>query len=306
MLKTVIEKVRFYLDEIAVDAKFEDDFIVRYFVCEAVQQVIARLNLSADDPIVIRHQIDLEVGRQYYQLPPNLQEVWRLTIFDDETGSITADSYPRGEFNPMGPGWSIEGNMLSIRPFPTEELTCQLFYVPTGDVGIHYHSGTSSLGAVGSDNLTFTLATSPTLGVYDRRPEAYAGMILRVLPPNGVWQERIIATHSTNTVVVRQAFSPTLASTVSIPYEIAPVWSQALYSAIALAVAMNMAVGRNVSQVKMQYLQTQYKIAMKTAKDAVGFRQMRTGKSFLRETIDNPDTKWGWGWGRMSQVTTRF
>jgi hypothetical protein len=287
-LPAVIEKIRFYTDEPVADAKATDSILVRLCVMPAIVDVMARLNLNMDNPVLMRHSVSLTEDEQYYQLPPNIGSIWRFAIMD-EYGHIISEACPRGEFHPCGPGWSIEANILSIRPFPTEAETADIWYTPSGDFLPHLATGTFTV----TDNESMPLASTITYGLRDTRPGAYAGAILRVVPTSGPMQERVIATHtisgSTHTVTVRIPFDPTLTSVAQ--YEIAPVGSVALYDAIALAASIRLGTVRNLDPRKMVNLERLYKSSMKTVKDHFSYMNLRTGKYVDKMTTDSVDFK---------------
>ena len=56
-LLTVIERVRAYLDEATLDAKFTNDYLTRHVICPEMVNVMSRLSNNADNPIRVRHQI---------------------------------------------------------------------------------------------------------------------------------------------------------------------------------------------------------------------------------------------------------
>jgi hypothetical protein len=284
-----LDKIRFYIDEATADAKYTDDFLTRYVLMPSMVDVCARINLNQDNPVCVRHTITLVEGQQYYQLPPCIQEIWRFAVINED-GQITSDAYPRGEYNSFGPGWSIEGNLLSVRPTPTAAdaaQACMIWYVPNADLFPLY----GIAGIVGSDNLSFTIGAA-TLGQVDRRVNAYAGQMLRIIgSARTTWQERVVDTYtpSTGVCTVRQAFSPSIASATAVRYEILPTGYTSLWDAISLSAALRLGAARSVSQAKMGSLQLEYRNACKSIKDNLSNLQMRTGKSFLKNTSDNPE-----------------
>lgn len=293
---TVVTRIRAYLDDADLASKYDEDFITRHVITPAIQDVMARLSLMRTDPILLRYDIDLEAGQEYYQLPPAVASIWRLVKMDSD-GLIEWEDTPRGEFHPNGPNWAVEGNLLAIRPHPTVDDTLTLWYVPSGDFVPHY---SAAGGAVAADNLTLTLDTTPDYGPIDRRTNALAGSILRILPAAGAWQERIIASSTATAVVVRNEFDPSLASTSGIRYEIAPPMKQYLWEAIALAAAMKMATYKAVSGARRQGMEIEYRKAMKTCKDMAGMAQGRNSGAWEKATVDNgnlellpPSSLWG-------------
>lgn len=294
--------MRFYCDVPTTDAKYKDAFMVQHLIYPVMVDVLARLNLNQDNPITIRHSVALDSDTEYYLLPPNVQEIWRLAVLDSN-GRITKEAYPRGVFNPSGPGWSIQGNVLQMLPKPTADETVDIWYIPSGDVLCHY--GTGSLR-----NKVFTLASAPTYGLVDRRPNAYAGAILRLLPSSGAIQERIIESYDVDsrTVTVRVPFTLDASGGSSSSsgagssesssssggfsdtyvYEIAPCASQPMYEAISLGCALKLGAATGASEKKIAFLEKEYMKAMKTIKDNLANLQMRNGKAFDRDTVDHP------------------
>lgn len=312
-LRTICQMARFYTDEVTADAKYSDSFLVNNLVYPAMTDVLARLNLNQDNPITVRHSVSLLPGVEYYQLPPGVQEVWRVAVLDT-AGNVVGDWYPRGVMNPRGPGWTLEGNLLGVRPFPTNGQSIEVWYIPSGDVMCHIGTG-----YLQGDELV--LAATPTLGMRDRRPNAYAGSILRIL--GETWQDRVIAAYDARTRVVRVrvpfdsefaesdsqdtgvtggtfsgsstssgGFSTSALSSSgdypqTVTYEVAPIYSAALYETIAVAVALKLAVARKMTD-KIPMLEREYRKAIKTITDNLMNLQMRAPKAVDRDTVDHP------------------
>jgi hypothetical protein len=300
-LLTVIERLRAYLDEAIMDAKYTNDYLVRHVICPEMVNVMSRLSNNADNLIRIRHEITLVKDQEHYILPPNIGEIYRFAVVDSN-GRITKEFMPRNEFNPTGPGWHIQGNLLSIRPFPGVGETADIHYIPTGDFFPHYHAGSESTdGGEMTSFTTFVFDDTPTLGGIDNRENAYAGAVLRVwttaaghhggLPDHAVLEERIIESYdaSTRIATVRRPFTTDICDGTKpgLRYEVAPVGMNSLYQAITCAAAMNLGTARNITQKQMTFLIVQYKMAMKTIGDNLSFMQARKPKHFEKNTVDN-------------------
>jgi len=282
-LLTVIERVRAYLDEAIVDAKFTNDYLVRHVICPEMVNVLSRLSNNADNCIRVRHEIALVDGQEDYILPPNIGEVYRFAVLDAEK-RITKEFVPRNEFSPRGPGWQIQGNMLSFRPLPATGESVDLHYIPNGDFHPHYDADGGNL----STSTTFVFDNAPTLGDIDRRENAYAGAILRVWDSStNVIEERVISSYvaDTRTATVRRPFTHSTGGTKK--YEVAPVGMNSLMQAIACGAAINLGTSRNITQKQMQFILLQYKMAMKTVGDNLSFMQARKPKSYEKDTVDN-------------------
>tara|TARA_R100000655_G_scaffold72916_2_gene111427 strand:- start:639 stop:1559 length:921 start_codon:yes stop_codon:yes gene_type:complete len=287
-LYTVLERIRGYLDDPDFDAKYDNDFMIRHIICPTMVDVMSRINMNRDDPVVLRHEFTPSSTVEYYQLPPAVGEIWRVSRRDSD-GHIIDDMKPRSEFHPEGIGWAIEGNCLRFDP-KLSDNTWTVYYVPSGDIMPHY--GTT--GELESDLSSFTLAASPTLGSIDRRENAYAGQILRLLPDTGLVEERVIASYDTtlesSQITTRIPFENAHSNVgAALKYEIAPIRMQSLYEAIAAGSALKLGSYRKITQSHYQMILQQYRSSIKTATDNLANLQMRTGKSWMKKTVDNPN-----------------
>lgn len=279
-LRIVIDRIRGYLDDPDLDAKYSDDFIVRHVIGPCLSDVISRLNMNWDNPVVVRHVADLEKGCSYYQLPPAIGEIHQICQ-TDEYDNLIDDWKPRGQWHPSGPNWSLEGNLLSFRPSLMQDVCLEVFYVPTGDVSPHMGTGTWD-----ADNKQFTFGSTPTLGQIDRRPNAYAGQIIRILPTDSYVEERVIGVHDVVHGIVKPRFMFHYESG-EYPYEIAPIGAQSLYEAIAAAGSLKLGAYRKITANHYKMILAQYQSAIKTVGDNLSNLQMRTGKSWKTTTLDS-------------------
>ena len=294
LLKTAIERIRGYLDDPDLEAKYSDDYIVRHIFQPAFASVTSRLNNSATNPVLKRLTFPLTKSQQYYQLPPCVGEVWRLAIVD-QSGVVTQEALPRGLYNYRGPNWQIEGNLLSFMPYPDADFsTMELWYCPSGDFQPVYGATATGLTMNGTyTQVTFNLAAAvATLGSFDRRPGAYVGQMLRFIGTGtgSVVEERMIESWekgvSSNWVAtVRRPF---VNNTTATAFEIAPEGAESMYEAVAAASAMKMAGYRKISGEHFGMIQAQYRDAMKTLMDRAANVQMRMPKAWQKDTVDNP------------------
>jgi hypothetical protein len=273
------------------EGKYTDNWVVQHWIMPSLRDVLSREALTADNPIIHRFTISLQPGMEYYQLPPSVHTVLRVCIINTE-GVVTADYRPFSDLHPTGPNWVLEGNVLAVRPFPTQAFDVTLWFVPTGDSAAHYSKNQTGV-QVGSDNRTLMLASSPTLGFVDRRINAYVGQVLRVYR-NGLVQERVIAEHdaAAGTVKVRVPFAPDWSSQ-PVSYEIAPILDEALMEAIAVMTAIRMGTASKISATHQEMLRRIYMQAIKSYRDRTSGMQARSGRAFERVTIDNPNIQNG-------------
>lgn len=285
ILYTILERVRGYLD--CPDDKYTDSYILNHAVMPEFVNVWSRLALSMENPLALRHTFSVTTGQQSYQLPPNVQEVWGVYQYDDTADTISSEYHPRGsEWTAAGPGWRIEGNTIFFRPAPTSAATWELLYMPSGDFLMHYGTGTVS------STTEVVLAASPTIGQLDRRLNGYGGGLLRVLKKSDdsvlVVEERIVRSYApdTRTVTLDPALSSYGASD-SVVYEIVPMGTQNMASAVAAASAMSLGVSMNVSQKQMEFFRRQYLGHRKTVMDNVANMNQRLPKHFEKNTREN-------------------
>ena len=290
----LLDKTRTYLDEPVTNAKYDNDFLLSNFITPSMVNVMARVNLGSDNPIRLEHTITLAKGVNRYILPPNVGEIYRVGKINSESGAVEQDLKPRNEFDKTGPIWQIEGNTIAFRPHIQDSEdgeTITIYYIPNGDFQMHYSDDGASLdGTKKIVTLDFALSGANDIGYFDKRDKAFTGAIIRLFRSgNTTVEERIIKSfdYATEKVTVDEAFVNVGGGTSSLRYEIVPQGITSLSQAIALGAAMDLAASRDVTAKKMNYLTTQYKIAIKSIIDNRSNMQARTGKRFDSRTIDN-------------------
>jgi hypothetical protein len=304
VLVTAVKRARAYLDE--TSSKYTNDDIVQHFIMPQYVYLMDSVNKGSHAPILLRHTITTVQDQMYYDLPPNVGVVWMVGRYDDSE-YLWSDFVPRSEFNPAGPGWRIEGNVLSFRPLQPSGNEWVVVYEPNGDFFPHYADGggTNHRGIVGVGSLTSSgtsseetpwtvqLASDPSLGLLDTRPQAYAGAVLRVLKcthdsghghvPTEVVEERVIESYDEDTRVVtlRRPLTKYAEGDI-VAYEVVPQpWQhQSVASALAAAAALEMGVSKKISQVHHQKIQQQLKHHMGVIRNFYNGVQARRGKFF--------------------------
>lgn len=285
-LYTLLERIRTYIDLPEVEAKYSNDYLVRHVICPAQVDILSRLSHTTGCPVLLTMDITMTDTAQDVVMPPNVLNVLRVETIDED-GNRLGEILPRSFWNPYGPqNWRVEGMpgalTLHIDAAPSGLETARLLYQTNGDILPHYGTGT-----LASSN-TVTLAATPTLGVVDRRPNAYVGSVLRILSSSGPIEERQITAHAYAggnwTVTARSDFTYT--ANGSVLYEIAPAGSQSLYEVIAAWSAVK--IGTNfLSDAKRNAILLQYKAALKTIGDNLTYMQSRAPASFERKTSDS-------------------
>lgn len=287
-LMTVIERVRAWTDDTEIDAKYSNDFLIRHIISPAYAEVFSRIAMDQDNPVVIRHTVNLLPDVEFYTLPPHIFQVHRLAKRNATTGLVTNDLYPLNQMSPYGPGWAIQGNTLQIRPVPTSADTVELWYTPSSDVGICYHTGNP---VITYTSTTAVLTATPTRGFLDIRPNALAGLHLRTLATS-LHQDRIIESYnvSTGTVTLRNAFDTTPSNAT--PYEVVPPGFGILAETIALRAALKLARLKRTPGTVLSEISAEYAGAIKSVRDNLAGIMSRAGHGFDRLTIDNPDLRY--------------
>jgi hypothetical protein len=281
IIKTYCEKVRHYLDDPDLDAKYDDNYLVRFFLSSAMSDVISRVSMMSDAQITASITVTVAAGTQYYKLPPSVRQVLRVGITDTASGLFVEDYKPRNEFSMYGPGWSLEGNLLAFKPIPTEARDFTILFVPSGDVGVHYDTA----GGVLNANGTFTMDATPVIGSVEKRDNAYIGSYLRILGTT-VTDELVIKDHdaATRILILRNVASNAAGSYAS---EVVPFIMEPLVDAISISAAMRTGVGRKITAGHQQSLLLAYRQAIKTSYDTLGNMNARVGKRFSGESVDN-------------------
>ncbi len=287
VLRTVCEKTRFYIDDPDLDSKYDDDYLVAFVMPPVMEEVLSRVNMMADNPIRLRHNVDVVKGQETYILPPCVRQIYRYSVLDDQ-GHTIEEALPRGEFNPRGPGWAIEGNELTIRPFPQASRTVSISYIPSGEVHPVF---ASTGGGLAVDKKTFTFSATPgdvVRGAHDKRVNAYAGSFLRLLNgTNGEVEERIISDHTVGTgVTTRTVFDNQPTGDALRQYEVVPFLMETMMDAISLRMAMKAGVARKISQTHQLAIAVEYRAAIKTVYDNLANLQGRLPDMFDGDTVD--------------------
>lgn len=293
VLNTILTRIRFYLDDPDVDAKYTDDFLLRHALMPSMVDVLSRLNQNAENRVVNRLAYTLSDDTLEYVLPPCMQTFLKM-IVQDANGVAVCDMKPRGFDHIWGPGISFEGNILRLDPLRfigggPDDLTVYLWYVSNGDVFPHLSTAGGTLALNSDGRHTFTLGTAAK-GQIDRRVNAYAGQTLRLLPASpAACEERVVESSdlvgSDWVLLLRNNFTETAVG-AAIPYEVCPPSSQALMEATAILAAQKLGISRKISQPHQQALVLQYRSAMKTIGDNLAMMNERSLKTTTKATID--------------------
>jgi len=296
-IKTVLARIRGYLDDPDFDSKYTDQFLLQHVVMPSLVDVWSRCSLSADNPVLLDYNITFAENQECYTLPACVGEIHEIVQYTGASGNVTSSGLPTDDIRPdheqsrTGPGWMIEGNMLCFRPFPQNlssggntNLTWTVRYTTNGDMLPHYSS--TNLGTLQANKTDFTFNSNPDLGLVDYRPNAYAGQFVRLLS-GSIHEERVIASYDP-VGRVATLVRPFTVNAGTYTYEVCPPQSQGMVEAIAIAAALKLGAWRKISQAQNQLLTQQYRAAIKTIGDNLANMNLRTGKGYARDTRDNP------------------
>lgn len=296
-IKTVLARIRGYLDDPDFDSKYTDQFLLQHVVMPSLVDVWSRCSLSADNPVMLDYNLTFVENQECYTLPACVGEIHEIVQYtgiagnQPNNGLITDDLRPSHPQSRTGPVWMIEGNMICFRPFPQNlssggntNLTWTVRYTTNGDMLPHYSS--TNLGTLNAAKTGFTFNSNPDLGLVDYRPNAYAGQFVRLLS-GSVHEERVIASYDAASRVATLV-RPFTVNAGTYTYEVCPPQSQGMVEAIAIASALKLGAWRKISQAQNQLLTQQYRAAIKTIGDNLANMNLRTGKGYAKDTRDNP------------------
>ena len=210
LLSRCIRWIRTHADEKPTSPRFTNTQVLE-FLQSAMDEIIDEVYGMADGPPLSRFNITLNSGQDLYALPCDVKEVHRVGQYETTTGLVEWEMIPGSKFNPLGPGWNIEGSFLRFTPTPQSDMNGEVVtveYVPgghmlfhqgfanqfatEGDAGDQYWDAASTYSTGNTDYTdlaTFKLehrtateaAYAWTMGEFDYRPNAFIGHILRVL-----------------------------------------------------------------------------------------------------------------------------
>lgn len=288
-IRTIVERVRFYLDEPELNAKYTDDYVVRHLIGPAHADVFARINLTSQTRFFLQYDFACS-GAGDYPLPPCINSVMSLQVIDELGGTPNSEITPRSLYHAEGPAWLIKGNpgayvLGFYGSSPDSDQFLRINYTSNGDVQMHLGTGTLSHHTTYSK---VALAATPTMGLVDRRTNAYAGQYLRIIPTTGPVEEVPISSSYFSSGTWYVETTRLLSTTAgSVTYEIVPAAFTSMWDAISCWAAMRLGIPRSKSAQKAAELRTAYLASIKTCFDAHTYANERMGLSIEKDTIDN-------------------
>jgi hypothetical protein len=290
-LSDVTTRVRLYTDEPSTNAKYSDANILS-FLRTVWRQIMQDVNRNSQAPIVVRHDVSISNDDNVHELPPTVGSILRLAKYDTTTGTVDWEVIPKSRWNPAGPGFTVEGNIIRFEPdWDWGSHTLRLEYIPNGDVSFHDGTAGTITNSTTNNNCTIVLASSPTTGSLDTRPNAYAGQILRILSAttNDYEQQRIITAYdvTTRTATVQPAFSTSLVPSGTVTYEVAPfLGTEFGVDLVSLAVARYI-LGIEGDSGRLKTMSMLYTNLMREIRLGQSSIEMIVGNHFEVDTIHN-------------------
>jgi hypothetical protein len=283
-----------FADEPSTNAKYSDSEVIDLIEMEWANIMQEQVR-NSQAPIVARHDFTFQSGQQHYVMPPTVGEVLMLGEHDSTTDTSSGMFVPRSRYNPAGPNFTIEGNIIRLDPkWQGSNTTVRLTYIPTGDVRLH--EGTLDNGGSdisnGTDSATVILADTPTTGSLDTRVNAYEGSVLRILSAstNDYEQQRVITSYdvTTRTATVKPGFDYAPGGAV-VTYEIAPLLFLFRDLLVSLSVA-RLLIGTEGDTTRYKLLERMWNEKMRALRLHQSNMQTIVGTRMETDTIFNDRT----------------
>ena len=288
-LSDVVSLVRKATDEPNNSPKYTDGDIVE-LIQAGMDAVITDIQAQTDHPLVVRYNITLVSGTQFYVLPPSVATLIRVAKINTSSGIPEYESWPGSYMNPAGHGWKIEGNVIRfLRDWQSTD-TLELMYHPNAEPLMHKATATSAT----STGLVFP--ASVTDGTLGTRPNEYVGMLARLITnDSGLQEERLITAYdvATRAATIAHAWDTTPSGTIV--YEVVPIFSRLIKHVIALRTAIDLLSQEGNSQ-RMATLNQNYQIKLSAMRRALASMEGRFPHHFDGDTWDNT-SRGGTGFG---------
>lgn len=281
-LRRIINIVRKAVDQPAYNAKYQDTDLIEMMTVQW-PLLWTDFKLTAEDYPIVRYDIEVVADVQEYFLPPSVGEIVRVYKVEESSGLPQWEIAGSSFFNPAGPGWTIEGNILRLTPKWKQGETLRIEYIPSGEVSPHEGVGTmpsTTTLLMGFDQLV--------AGTMDRRANAYAGYMLRVFGSSSSpveVLERVVSASSGLTLT----FAP-IAGEVwegDLDYELVPVFAKQTEGVLGLKLARRILSQEGDSD-RYKLITQEFVEAMRNARLSLINAQSRRASHLEGDTIDNP------------------
>jgi hypothetical protein len=296
LLYTILDRIRLTLDEGAT-GKFDNATLASHVIPTSIENVMARLSMDMDNPIVTSYTLEVVANQARYRLPAHMSSILRI-VRKDSSGNILSEIVPHTRLSVFGSGWAIEGNELVFDPIPRSSETWHILM--EGSSLVHPHYATD--GVLNADGDTLTLSTNPALGLLDYEEGGYLGQIVRIIDTtNRRVEHAIIASQTYSNGEVEVVFNRpvTEIEVGTVTYEIVPLMTNAILDAVVYDACMTIALSREKSNNFVGLLRRRYQSALKSAGDRLTNLQGRVPKTANRFSVDrqfSPLDTGAWLW----------
>lgn len=280
-LSECVTMIRQMTDEPSVEPKYTDGDLVR-IIQDAFAELYRTINTATDHPILVSVDTTLVDGTVDYLLPPQCDRVVRVAKINSSTLLPEWEEWPDNDFNFIGHGYTIRGNVLHFTRDQDSTETLNVLFMPNAEAFLH--KGTASAATAS----TITLATTPTDGTLDTRANVYAGAMLRILSDTNAYiQERIVSAYDNTTRVatVTPAFDPT--PTGTIVYEVLPQHSQLIRKAVCLIATLEV-LSSEANGKRYQLQERRLHQVLSSLRSHLASKQGRFPSHLTGNTSDNP------------------
>lgn len=287
--------VRRAVDEPSTNPKYTNADILE-FVAGAYDVIMADININTDHPILVRANLAITAGKQSYNLPPHVAQVWRIAKVNDTTGLPEYESWPGSEFGFNGRGWQLEGNTIRLLSDWNSSQTLQVLFMPNSETFMHKGSvATPFTTEITATTITF--AATPTDGTLDTRPNCYAGYMVRLLSSStGRVEERIVTAYdnATRIATLNEAWDSTPVTGTAVVYEVIPQFSRLIRHIVCLRAALDI-LAQEGNQKRMETLSVSYQVKLNALRRYLSSKQARFPHSANGDTVDN-SARYGEDW----------
>lgn len=280
LLSDLVTLIRKATNEPLTNPKYTDGDIVE-LIQAAMDVVLTDVHINTDHPIIIRHSITLVSGSQDYILPPGVGEILRIAKIDTGTNLPQWEAWPGSYFNPAGHGWKVEGNVLRLLQDWLSTDTLEIMYIPSAEALMHKATASAATAT------TITFPASVTDGTLDTRPNAYVGMVVRILSSTqNILEERVVTAYdvATRVATLNKAWDTT--PTGTIVYEVVPLFNRLIKHVVALRTSMDI-LSQEGNEKKIRTLERNYAVKMMAMRRSIEKRENRFPHHFDGDTWDN-------------------
>lgn len=307
-LYDTLERVRAFLDDPTLEAKYDDDWILKHVYQPAQVDVLSRINLNNPNPLYLYYEFETTATGRRYTLPPDIRKIYKVVRVND-AGRVLDEYFPKDLFSWSQMGWRINGPVLEWLYDPGQAFTIQIWYTSNGDFNpVQFRSDPGPDSAsdprvelLASGDTRIWLPTDRIGGRWDRREGAYNGARLSIQLQSTIFPQNayVVKDYQYSTSDARWyldvygVIDPKSSSWIEQEWtgELTQFGVEHLQDAIACRMAIRMGTIARLSDKDKRGLLMEFRQVMKTVGDQVINMQARTGNYFNRDTVDSPERR---------------